>query len=109
MGTCYLLGKPNKFAGERRYRNSGGGDNQLEQREGHPSPVIIDFGKSVLAEKAKVPRAKPKHVSGEFSYIFDASSMVWTQKTSVVLMSQCYVIKQMVNAIACTIELWMHL
>ena len=23
-------------------------------------------------------------------------------------MSQCYVIKQMVNAIACTIELWMH-
>ena len=31
------------------------------------------------------------------------------QKTSVVTMSQCYVIKQMVNAIACTIELWMHL
>ena len=31
------------------------------------------------------------------------------KKTSVVLMSQCYVIKQMVNAIACTIELWMHL
>ena len=25
------------------------------------------------------------------------------------LLSQCYVIKQMVNAIACTIELWMHL
>ena len=24
-------------------------------------------------------------------------------------MSQCYVIKQMVNAIACTIELWTHL
>ena len=24
-------------------------------------------------------------------------------------MSHCYVIKQMVNAIACTIELWMHL
>ena len=24
-------------------------------------------------------------------------------------MSQCYVIKQMVNAIACTIELWIHL
>ena len=24
-------------------------------------------------------------------------------------MSQCYVIKQMVYAIACTIELWMHL
>ena len=24
-------------------------------------------------------------------------------------MSQCYVIKQIVNAIACTIELWMHL
>ena len=24
-------------------------------------------------------------------------------------MTQCYVIKQMVNAIACTIELWMHL
>ena len=31
------------------------------------------------------------------------------KKTSVVLMSQCYVIKQMVNAIACTTELWMHL
>ena len=31
------------------------------------------------------------------------------QKTSVVPMSQCYVIKQMLNAIACTIELWMHL
>ena len=29
--------------------------------------------------------------------------------SSVVSMSQCYVIKQMVNAIACTIELWMHL
>ena len=41
----------------------------VEQREGHPSPVIIDFGKSVLAEKAKVPRAKPKHVSNEFSYV----------------------------------------
>ena len=27
-------------------------------------------------------------------------------KTSVFPMSQCYVIKQMVNAIACTIELW---
>ena len=24
-------------------------------------------------------------------------------------MSQCYVTKQIVNAIACTIELWMHL
>ena len=24
-------------------------------------------------------------------------------------MTQCYVIKQMVNAIACSIELWMHL
>ena len=24
-------------------------------------------------------------------------------------MSHCYVIKQMANAIACTIELWMHL
>ena len=32
-----------------------------------------------------------------------------SKKTSVVPMSQCYVIKQMVNAIACTIELWMHL
>ena len=30
-------------------------------------------------------------------------------KTSVVPVSQRYVIKQMVNAIACTIELWMHL
>jgi len=24
-------------------------------------------------------------------------------------MSQCYVIKQIVNAVTCTIELWMHL
>ena len=30
-------------------------------------------------------------------------------KTFVVPMSQCYGTKQMVNAIACTIELWMHL
>ena len=35
--------------------------------------------------------------------------MLLNKKTSVVPMSQCYVIKQMVNAIACTIELWMHL
>ena len=35
--------------------------------------------------------------------------MELNKKTSVVPMSQCYVIKQMVNAIACTIELWMHL
>ena len=41
----------------------------VDQREGHPSPVIIDFGKSVLAEKAKVTRAKPKHISSEFSYV----------------------------------------
>lgn len=41
----------------------------LEQREGHPSPVIIDFGKSVLAEKAKVPAAKPKHLSGQYPYV----------------------------------------
>ncbi|XP_067038463.1 aurora kinase A-like [Acropora muricata] len=40
-----------------------------EQREGQPSPVIIDFGKSVLAEKAKVPVAKAKHISSHFSYI----------------------------------------
>ena len=32
-----------------------------------------------------------------------------SKKTPVVPMSQCYVIKQMVNTIACTIELWMHL
>ena len=24
-------------------------------------------------------------------------------------MSQCYVLKQMLNALACTVELWMHL
>ena len=41
----------------------------VERREGHPSPIIIDFRKSVLAEKAKIPRAKPKHVSSEFSYV----------------------------------------
>ena len=38
----------------------------VEQREGRPSPVIIDFGKSVLAEKAKVPPAKPKHIHNHF-------------------------------------------
>ena len=36
----------------------------------------------------------------------DASSVVWTLKTSAVPVSQRYVIKQMVNAIACTFELW---
>ena len=40
-----------------------------EQREGQPSPVIIDFGKSVLAEKAKVPMAEAKHIRSHFSYI----------------------------------------
>ena len=35
--------------------------------------------------------------------------MKLNKKTSVVPMTQCYVIKQMVNAIACTTELWMHL
>jgi len=42
-----------------------------EQREGQPSPVIIDFGKSVLAEKAKVPiaKAKAKHIRSHFSNI----------------------------------------
>ena len=40
-----------------------------EQREGQPSPVIIDFGKSVRAEKAKVPMAKAKHIRSHFSYI----------------------------------------
>ena len=32
--------------------------------------------------------------------------MKLNKTSSVVPMSQCYVIKQMVNAIACTIELW---
>ena len=40
-----------------------------EQREGQPSPVIIDFGQSLLAEKAKVPMAKAKHMRSHFSYI----------------------------------------
>ena len=40
-----------------------------EQREGQPRPVIIDFGRSVLAEKAKVPMAKAKHIRSHFSYI----------------------------------------
>jgi len=35
--------------------------------------------------------------------------MKLNKRTSVVPMSQCYVIKQMFNAIACSIELWMHL
>ena len=37
------------------------------------------------------------------------AALVVKIKTSVVPMCQCYVIKQMVNAIACTIELWMYL
>ena len=41
----------------------------LNKREGQPSTVIIDFGKSVLAEKAKVPMAKAKHIRSHFSYI----------------------------------------
>ena len=40
-----------------------------EQREGQPSPVMIDFGRSVLAEKARVPMAKAKHIRSHFSYI----------------------------------------
>ena len=35
--------------------------------------------------------------------------MQLNKKTSVFPMSPYYVIKQMVNAIACTIEIWMHL
>ena len=35
--------------------------------------------------------------------------MELNKNTSFVSRSQCYVIKQMVNAIACTFELWMHL
>ena len=35
--------------------------------------------------------------------------MKLNKTSSVVPMLQCYVIKQMVNAIVCTIELWMHL
>ena len=35
--------------------------------------------------------------------------MKLNKRTSFVPMSQCYVIKQMVNAMAYTIELWMHL
>ena len=36
-------------------------------------------------------------------------AMYLNKNSSVLPMSQCYVIKQMVNAIACTIELRMHL
>ena len=32
----------------------------------------------------------------------------FNKKTFVVPLSECYVLKQMVDAIACTIELWMH-
>ena len=35
--------------------------------------------------------------------------MLYDVAHDVVPMSQCYAIKQMVNAIACTIKLWMHL
>ena len=39
-----------------------------------------------------------------------ARFVIWlNKKTTVVPMSQCSVTKQMVNAIACTIELWMQL
>ena len=41
----------------------------LSKREGQPSTVIVDLGKSVLAEKAKVPMAKAKHIRSHFSYI----------------------------------------
>ena len=40
-----------------------------EQREGQPSPVIIDLGKSVLVQKAKVPMANAKHMRSHFSYL----------------------------------------
>ena len=35
--------------------------------------------------------------------------MQLSKRSSFVPMSQCYVIKQMVNAMAYTIDLWMHL
>ena len=41
----------------------------LNKREGQPSTVIIDFGKIVLADKAKVPMPKAKHIRSHFSYI----------------------------------------
>ena len=41
----------------------------LNKRERQPSTVIIDFGKIVLADKAKVPMAKAKHIRSHFSYI----------------------------------------
>ena len=50
-------------------RNDLNSDVVSEWREGQPSPVIIDFVKSVLAEKAKVPMAKAKHIRSHFSYI----------------------------------------
>ena len=41
----------------------------LNKREGQPSTVIIDLGKIVLADKAKVPMAKAKHIRSHFSCI----------------------------------------
>ena len=44
-------------------------DLKSNKREGQPSTVIIDFGKSVLVDKAKVPMANAKHIRSHFSYI----------------------------------------
>ena len=48
----------------------------LETREGRPSPVIVDFGKNVLKEKAKNPAAKLPHIRGLYQNNFIAPELV---------------------------------
>lgn len=49
----------------------------LEIREGlHPNPVIIDFGKSVLAVKAKKPKAKAKCVRDQYTNSYIAPELI---------------------------------
>ena len=48
----------------------------LETRDGIPSPVIVDFGKSVLAEKAKKPVPKPEHLRKQLENGYIAPELV---------------------------------
>ena len=49
----------------------------LEIREGfHPNPIIIDFGKSVLAVKAKKPKAKAKCVRDQYTNSYIAPELI---------------------------------
>jgi len=48
----------------------------LETREGRPSPVLIDFGKSVLATRAKTPAAKLAHIREQYKNSYIAPELV---------------------------------